>query len=153
MEIIVTRSRIAGTLPHYEYRALVSADAVNETRRGRACLLKAPKAASYVRCLRTGVVIAPDRYFALDAVARQILGSRIAALARQIDTLIVRFLFPEMIAQQLRPVITLNDDPGDACIRAEIEDLTAAYDRLASRHNGLTASDLGLRHDRARRAA
>ena len=153
MEIIVTRSRIAGTLPHYEYRALISADGVDETRRVRACLVKAPKVAGYVRCLRTGPVIAPNRYFQLDPAAREILGSRITALARQIDTLIVRFIFPEVPAEQLRPVITLDDDPGAACIRAEIDDLTGAYDRLASRHNDLTTGDLGLRHDRARRAA
>jgi len=153
MEIIVTRSRIAGTLPHYEYRALVSADAVAERQRGRACLVKAPKVAGYVRCLHTGPVIAPDRYFELDAVAREILGSRIGALARRIDTLIVRFIFPEMNAEQLHPIVTLDDDPGDACVRAEIDDLTGAYDRLASRHDVLTASDLGLREDRARRAA
>lgn len=33
MEIIVTRSRIAGTLPHYVYRALVPADKVIAERR------------------------------------------------------------------------------------------------------------------------
>lgn len=153
MEIIVTRSRIAGMLPHYEYRALISADAVDETRRGRACLVKAPKVARYVRYLRTGPVIAPDRYFELDAAAREILGSRIGALARQIDSLIVRLVFPERTADQLCPVITLDDDPGDACVRAEIDDLTGAYDCLASRYNDLTAGDIGLRQDRARHAA
>ncbi|WIW89617.1 hypothetical protein K3M67_06575 [Sphingobium sp. V4] len=153
MEIIVTRSRIAGTLPHYEYRALISADAVAETRRRRACLVKAPKVAGFVRCLRTGPVIAPERYFELDAAAREILGSRISALARQIDALIVRFLFPEVTAQQLRPIITIDDDPGDACVRTDIADLTGAYDRLAARHDVLTTSDLGLREDCARRAA
>ncbi len=153
MEIIVTRSRIAGTLPLYEYRALVSADAVDEARRGQACLVKAPRVAGSVRCLRTGPVIAPDRYFELAPAAREILGSRIAALARHIDTLIVQLIFPEISGEKLRPVITLDHDPGDVCVRTDIDDLTGAYDRLASRHDILTASDIGLGEDCARRAA
>jgi len=153
MEIVLTRSRIAGTLPHYEYRVLVSADAVDEARRRRSCIVKAPKVAGHAQCLRTAPVIAPNRYFELNAAEREILGSRIGALARRIDTLIARIIFPEMTAEYIRPVITLDHDPGDACIWTDIDDLTGAFDRLEPAHDTLTAFDLGLRQDCERRAA
>ena len=153
MEIIVTRSRIAGTLPHYEYRALVSADAIDEVRRKRVCVIKAPAVAGRVPCLRIAPVIAPDRYFELNFAARDALGLRLGALARRIETLIVRIIFPEMTADFLRPVFTLDHDPGDACTMTDIDDLTGAYDRLGPIFDILTAFDLGLRQDCERRAA
>ena len=153
MRIIVSRSRIAGTLPHYEYRALVCADAVDELRRSRTCLVKAAKVAGCVACLRIAPVIAPERYFELNAVARELLGSRIAVLAKRLETLIVQHSFREMAAESLRPVIKLDHDPGDACIWTDIDDLTSAYDRLDPDRDILTACHLGLREDRRRHAA
>lgn len=153
MEIIVTRSRIAGTLPFYAYRALISAEAVNEARRRQACIVKAPRIAGCAPGLRIAPIIAPARYFELKASERQVLGSHIDALARRIETLIVRIIFPEMTADLLRPVITLDHDPGDGCIWTDIDDLAGAYDRLASDHDILTAFDLGLRRDFERRVA
>ncbi|WP_336963697.1 hypothetical protein [Sphingobium aquiterrae] len=153
MDIIVTRSRIAETLPHHEYRSLVCADAVDEERRRRTCVIKAPRIAGCVPCLRIAPVIAPYRYFALKPASREILGSRIGALARRIETLMVRAVFPEMAAERRRLVITLDHDPGDACVRTDIDDLTGAFDRLEPHRNSLTACDLGLRQDCARHAA
>lgn len=153
MDIIVTRSRIVGTLPFYEYRALVCADAVDEARRRRTCVVKAPRIAGCVPCLRIAPVIVPDRYFNLNPAACEALALHVGALSRRIETLIVRIIFPEMTADILRPVITLDYDPGDACIRTGIDDLTGAYDRLQPDHDILTAFDLGLRQDFDRRAA
>lgn len=153
MEIVVTRSRIAGTLPFYEYRALVSADSVPMERRGRTCAVKAPKVAGNVPCLRIAPVIAPARFFELNDAGRSDLAAHIGILAKRVETLIVRIIFPEMTADVLRPVLPIDHDPGDAAVWTDIEDLTGAYDRLAAEGDILTAYDLGLRQDCERRAA
>jgi hypothetical protein len=153
MEIIVTRSRIVGTLSLYEYRALVPAEAVEMERRTRTCAFRAPKAAGSIPCLRLAPIIAPDRYFAMKDATRNDLAAHIGILAKRIETLIVRMIFPEMTADLLRPVIPLDHDPGDVCIWTDIDDLTGAYDRLAAEGDILTAYDLGLRQDCERRAA
>lgn len=153
MEIVVTRSRISGTLPHYEYRALVPAEAVDVERRKRSCVIKSPGVAGSIPCLRIAPVIAPERFFLLDDAARGGLGAHIGILAKRIETLIVRIIYPEMTADVLRPVIPVEHDPGDACIWTDIGDLTGAYDRLAPEGEILTAYDFGLRQDCERRAA
>jgi len=153
MEIVVTRSRIAGTLPFYEYRALISADAVDIERRVRTCVVKAPKVAGAIPCLRIAPVIAPDRFFDLTDAGRGALAAHIGVLAKRIETLVVRVIFPEMTADLLRPVIPIEHDPGDAAVWTDIDDLTGAYDRLATDCDILTAFDVGLRQDCERRAA
>ena len=63
MEIIVTRSRIAGTLPHYVYRALVPADKLSSQRRALAGTVAGPTIAGRIPCVRIGPLLAPERYF------------------------------------------------------------------------------------------
>lgn len=153
MEIIVTRSRIAGTLPFYEYRALVPAEAVDLERRVRTCVVKAPRAAGLIPCLRIAAVIAPECFFTLNDAGRSNLAAHIGLLAKRIETLIVRIIYPEMAADALRPVIAIDHDPGDACVWTDIDDITGAYDRLAPEAEWLTVYDFGLRQDCERRAA
>ncbi|MGI9376024.1 MAG: hypothetical protein ACR2PC_08025 [Tsuneonella suprasediminis] len=153
MEIIVTRSRIAGTLPHYVYRALVPADKVSSDRRARAGTVAGPTVAGRIPCVRIGPLLAPDRYFEMAHHERTALASCIGTLARRIETVVIRASFPEMTAASLPIVFELDTDPGDACIWTDIDDLTAAFDRLGSRSDFLTVADLGLRHDHGRRAA
>ena len=81
------------------------------------------------------------------------LAPRIGALARRIETLVIRTSFPEMTATSTPIVFQLDTDPGDACIWTDIDDLTAAFDRLEPRSDLLCVADLGLRQDDGRRAA
>lgn len=153
MEIIVTRSRIAGTLPHYVYRALVPADQVSSERRALAGTVAGPAIAGRIPCVRIGPLLAPDRYFEMAHHKRNGLASRIGALARRIETLGIRTSFPEMTAPSTPIMFQLDVDPGDACTWTGIDDLTAAFDRLEHRSGLLTVADLGLRRADGRRAA
>ena len=153
MEIIVTRSRIAGTLPHYAYRALVPADKVAAERRALTGTVVGPKHVGRLPCVRIAPLLAPNRYFAMAHAERAALASRIAALARRIETLVIRASFAEMTAAFTPIVFQLDSDPGDAFTWMDIDDLTAAFDRLEPRYGDLTAFDLGLRQDAGRCAA
>ncbi|MBS88120.1 hypothetical protein [Sphingobium sp.] len=153
MEIIVTRSRIAGTLPHYVYRALVPADKLSSQRRALAGTVAGPTIAGRIPCVRIGPLLAPEHYFEMAHHLRSGLAPRIGALARRIETLVIRTSFPEMTAASTPIVFQLDTDPGDACIWTDIDDLTAAFDRLEPRTELLTVADLGLRQDDGRRAA
>lgn len=153
MEIIVARSRIAGTLPHYVYRALAPADKVSAERRTLAGTVADPTIAGRIPCVRIGPLLAPDRYFEMAHHVRGTLASRIGALARRIETLVIQTSFPEMTAAYPPIIFHLDTDPGDACIWTEIDDLTAAFDRFMPRSDSLTVTDLGLRHGNDRRAA
>ncbi|WP_048577612.1 hypothetical protein [Sphingobium aquiterrae] len=153
MDIIVARSRIAGTLPHYVYRALVPADTVSAERRALAGTVAGPKSVGRVPCVRIAPLLAPVRYFAMEHAERGGLAPRIGLLARRIETLTIRANFPEMTADSLPIVFQLDDDPGDAFTWINIDDLTDAFDRLEPDLDVLTAFDLGLRDADGRRAA
>jgi len=86
-------------------------------------------------------------------IERGALASRIGALARRIETLIIKTNFPEMTADSPPVIFQLDSDPGDASIWFHMDDLTDAFDRLAPRLDILTAFDLGLRHGDDRHAA
>lgn len=153
MEIIVTRSRIAGTLPHYAYRALIPADKVAVERRALTGTVVGPKHVGRLLCVRIAPLLAPDHYFTMAHAERAALATRIAALARRIETVIVQASFPEMSAAFTPIVFHIDADPGDAFTWIDIDDLTAAFDRLEPRFANLTAFDLGLRPDEGRCAA
>jgi hypothetical protein len=153
MEIILTRSRIAGTLPHYVYRALVPADRVSSERRKLTGTVAGPTIVGRIPCVRIGPLLAPERFYEMAHHERSGLAPRIGALARRIETLVIRTSFPEMTAASTPIVFQLDTDLGDACIWSDIDDLTAAFDRLQPRSDLLTGADLGLRHRDGRRAA
>lgn len=153
MEIIVSRSRIAGTLPHYVYRALVPAEGVAAERRAIGGTVAAPRVAGRAPCVRIAPLAAPERYLMMSPVERSALAPRIGALGRRIEWLIIRTIFPEMTADSVPIVFEIDHDPGDACVWADIEDLTASFDRLEPDLAILTAFDLGLRQGDGLRAA
>ena len=153
MEIIVTRSRIAGTLPHYAYRALVPADKVTAERRALTGTVAGPKHVGRLPCVRIAQLLAPLRYFTMAHAERTALASRIAALGRRIETLIIQASFPEMTAAFTPIVFQLDSDPGDAFTWIDIDDLRSAFDSLEPKYGNLTAFDLGLRPDDGRCAA
>lgn len=145
MEIIVTRSRIAGTLPHYVYRALVPAETVAPERRALAGTVVGPRNVGRFPCVRIAPLLAPERYFEMPHSERGDLASRIGGLARRVETLIIKAIFPEMTAASPPIVFQLDCDPGDAFAWTDITDLTGAFDRLEPGFDVLTDLDLGLR--------
>lgn len=153
MEIIVTRTRIAGTLPHYVYRALVSADSVEAENREHTGTVAGPDIVGRHPCVRIAPLIAPFRYFMTPLADRSPLAARIGRVARRIETLVVRTIFPEMTASSVPIVFQLDHDPGEACIWTDLHDLTGAFDRLEPDIEILTAFDLGLRQGDGRRVA
>ncbi|HET6525047.1 hypothetical protein [Sphingopyxis sp.] len=76
---------------------------------------------------------------------RAALASRVGAVGRRIEWLIIRTFFPEMTADSLPIVYQLDPDPGDACVWSNIDDLTGIFDRVEREFASLTATDLGLR--------
>lgn len=153
MDIIITRTRLAGTLPHYIYRALVPAGSVAAERRERTGTVAVPAVAGRLPCVRIAPLIAPDRYFLMNCAERTGLASRIGAVGRRIETLIIRTIFPEMTADSVPIAFLLDHDPGDACVWTDIENLAGAFDRLEPDLGIITAFDLGLRQGDGRRAA
>lgn len=153
MDIVVTRSRIQGTLPFYEFRALIVAENLDAGRLDMVITIPAPRVAGRTPCVRIAEIIAPDRYFALPNCRRIDIAARVGLLAKYIETLLVQAVFPEMTRNLLPVVCQLDDDPGDACTWLSINDLTGSFDRLEPEWEQLTAYDLGLEQDGRRRAA
>lgn len=153
MEIIVSRSRLAGALPHYIYRALVPAAEVAAERRRLCGTVAGPQVVGKIPCVRIAPLLAPERYFELRHVERSVLAPRIGSLAWRIESLIIRTIFPEMTAASVPIVFQLDHDPGDAFSWIEIVDLTAGFDRIEPSADILTTFDLGLCQGVGRRAA
>lgn len=153
MEIIISRSRIAGALPHYIYRALVPAEGIAVERCAIAGTISAPGVAGRIACIRIAPLIAPERYLAMHPVERTAFASRVGAVGRRIEWLIIRTFFPEMTARSLPIVFQLDHDLGDACIWADVDDLTGIFDRVEPEFASLTANNLGLRQGEGLRAA
>jgi hypothetical protein len=153
MEIIVSRSRIAGVLPHYIYRALVPAEGIAADRCAIAGTVTAPRIAGRVACIRIAPLIAPERYLEMHPVERTALASRVGAVGRRVEWLIIRTFFPEMTADSLPIVYQLDPDPGDACFWADVDNLTGIFDTVEPGFASLSAIDLGLRQGDSLRAA
>ncbi|SNS68698.1 hypothetical protein SAMN06295912_11281 [Sphingomonas laterariae] len=152
MDIVITRTRIAGTLLFYEYRALVPLDSLDVERRSLVRSIPLPRPAGSGRCVHIAQLIAPDFWFRLDMRARADLGRRITRVARRVEVMLVRACFPEVTSDLVQVVYRNAADPGDACWWIAIDDLTGAFERLQTLMPVLSAADLGL-HDPARLAA
>ncbi|QCB53923.1 hypothetical protein E5675_05405 [Sphingopyxis sp. PAMC25046] len=153
MEIVISRCRLAGALPHYIYRALVPAEGIAAERCAIAGTVAAPGIAGRIACIRIAPFIAPERYLATHPVERTALASRVGAVGRRIEWLIIGAFFPEMTPQSLPIVFELDRAPGDACVWADVDDLTGVFDRVEREFASLTAIDLGLRQGDGLRAA
>jgi hypothetical protein len=153
MQIIVSRSRLADALPHYIYRALVPAEAVEAERRQLSGTVAGPQISGRLPCVRIAPLLAPRRYFEMGHIERNAFAPRIGRLARRIETLIIRTVFPEMTADSIPIVFQLDHDPGDGYAWIDIDDLTASFDRIEPKVDILTIFDLGLRRGAGRQAA
>lgn len=152
MDIVITRARIAGTLPFYEYRALVPLDALDVDRCRMVRPIPLPRPAGSGRCVHIAQAIAPDRWFHFNGRARADLGRRITAVSRRVEVMLVRACFPEVTSDLVQVVYRNADDPGDACWRITVDDLTGAFERFEAQMPALSAANLGLA-DPARLAA
>lgn len=144
MDIVITRSRIAGTLPFYEYRALVPVETLDPDRCHLVRPIPLPRPAGSGRCVHIAQVIAPDIWFRLDMRARADLGRRITAVARRAEVMLVRACFPEVTSDLVQVVYRNAADLGDACWWITVDDLTGAFERLETLLPALSAADLGL---------
>lgn len=153
MDIYVTRSRLSGTARLFEYRALLAWDALADSRRELIPSVRGPKIAGGPRCARIAPVIAPARYFTMAEPDRSRLAVRIGRVARRVETLLVRSVFPEMTEDCLPIHFRAEQDFGDQCHCVTTIDLLDSFDRLEPEFDVLTAYDLGLRQGDARCAA
>ncbi|WP_150295066.1 hypothetical protein [Sphingobium estronivorans] len=153
MDIIVTRVRLAGAALLFEYRALVPWAALSTDRQAILPPVRGPHIAGRAQCVRLAPLIAPDRYFAMSEPERSYLARRIGLVARRVETLVVRAVFPEMTADMLPIHYRGDHETGDACHCVPIIDLATAFDRLEPALDALMACDLGLYQGCAQNAA
>lgn len=144
MDVIVSRSRIAGTLPHYQYRALVPLSDVALDRRMRCVILRAMLGTERIPSTRLADVLAPDEWFERHLAIPCGLAARLTLVAKRVEALIIRSVFPEMTVHLPPLVFTLDHDPGNASYRIAIGDLNAAFDRIVPGIDMLMAADHGL---------
>ena len=144
MDVIVSRSRIAGTASTYMYRALVPLSEVTAARRSRCVIIQSNCASGRITCTRIADVVAPPRWFDRELATPCGLAACLNLVARRIEALIVRTAFPEMTARLTPPMFALDFAPEDVGYRLVLTDLNAAFDRFAPRIDALTAADLGL---------
>ncbi|GLT01030.1 hypothetical protein GCM10007897_24210 [Sphingobium jiangsuense] len=153
MDIIVTRSRIAGTLAFHEYRALVPLACVAADRHAHMRPIVSPRVAGQERCVHIAQIIAPARYFGMKGAPRASLASAVVALGRRIEAILVGAVFPEILGKRMSVAVRNDADPGDACVRIIVDDLTGAYDRIAPLIDEMDAGAFGLAGDCRRLAA
>jgi hypothetical protein len=144
MHVIVSRSRISGTLPIYQYRALVPLSEVAAARRGHCMVIGAVLGNGRVPSTRIADVIAPDAWFERNLAIPCGLAARLTLVAKRIEALIIRTVYPEMTANLPPVIFALDHDPGKASYRIVTGDLNAAFDRFASTIDTMMAADLGL---------
>ncbi|WP_240962264.1 MULTISPECIES: hypothetical protein [unclassified Sphingobium] len=153
MDIIVTRVRLPGAALLFEYRALVPWTALAAGRQAMLPSILGPHIGGRLQCVRLAPLIAPDRYFPMREPERSYLARRVGLVARRVETLVVRAVFPEMTADMLPIHYRGDHGTGDACHCVPIIDLANAFDRLEPAVDALMACDLGLYQGCAQNAA
>lgn len=144
MDAIVSRLRIAGSSPRYSYRALVPLAHVHAARRTRCIVIQAPLEGRRIPSTRLADVIAPDAWFERELAISCGLAARLSLVARRIEAILIRTIYPEMTGHLTPLTLALDDDTPNASHRVAVFDLNAAFDRLAPEIETLTAADLGL---------
>ena len=153
MQVTLTRRRIRGTLPHFEYRVLIPFDAISVERQN-LIHIRSDYGVKPGPWARTRDVIAPMAHLRMaPGLTRYDRARSIDQLAKRIDTLLVRHFFPEMTAAVLPIVFLAETDPDDGFIYTDIVELTGRFEQFASRGPALSMADLDLnRPDQARAA-
>ncbi|WOF45088.1 hypothetical protein KNJ79_09540 [Sphingopyxis indica] len=144
MDVIVSRSRIPGTASTYHYRTLVPLAEVAVPRRLRCVVIQARIANGRIPSTRIADVVAPATWYERELATPLDLAARLNLVARRIEALIIRTVFPEMTARLTPLMLALDFDPSEANYRVAVADLNEAFDRLAPGIDMLMAADLGL---------
>lgn len=144
MDVIVSRSRIPGTASTYHYRALVPLAEVALQRRPRCVVIQARIGNGRAPSTRIADVVAPATWYERELATPLGLAARLNLVARRIEALIIRTVFPEMTARLTPLMLALDFDPGEASYRVAVADLNEAFDRFAPGIDMLMAADLGL---------
>lgn len=153
MDVIVSRSRIAGTASTYLYRVLVPLAEVTASRRSRCVIIQSRFGGGRIPSTRIADVVAPAAWYDRELATPCGLAASLNLVARRIEALIIRTVFPEMTARLIPPMLALEFAPDDAIYRLTVADLNAAFDRFAPGIVTLMAADLGLYQDCVLRAA
>nr|WP_086493710.1 hypothetical protein [Novosphingobium panipatense] len=142
MDVIVSRTRIAGCAPLYSYRALVPLEGVAPDRRHRVAVLHVQTVTIRAACTRIADTIAPHRWFEQDMAVSFGLAAQLGLAARRIEVLLLQSVFPEMTTWLAPIALRLDHDPGSASYRVATIDLNAAFDAIAPHIDTLTAAEL-----------
>ncbi|MFC3443853.1 hypothetical protein ACFOKF_22140 [Sphingobium rhizovicinum] len=153
MDVIVSRVRLAGPLSTYLYRALVPLCDVDAKRRGRCVIIQAAVGERRIASTRLSDVMAPDAWFDRHLAIACGGAARLSFVAKRIEALIIRAIYPEMTSHLPPLSFLLNHVVEDASYRVTIRDLNASFDHLAPNIDTLMAGDLGLFQGCDRRAA
>lgn len=153
MDVIVSRTRLAGPQPIYQYRALVPLDDVAAARRARCVVIGAQIGEERIASTRLSDVIAPDAWFERHLAIACGDAARLACVAKRIEALIIRAIYPEMTSQLPPLTFELDHEAADATYRVMVLDLNGSFDCFAPDIDTLMASDLGLFQGCDRRAA
>lgn len=142
MNVIASRTRVAGCAPLYSYRALVPLDSVDPDRRHRVAILHVQIAMTRSAYTRIADTIAPHRWFERDIAVSFGLAAQLGLAARRIEALLLQSVFPEMTTWLAPIALRLEHDRGSASHRVATIDLNAAFDAVIPRIDTLTAAEL-----------
>lgn len=153
MDVIVSRTRLAGPQSLYQYRALVPLEDVAVARRARCVVIQAPIGGRRIASTRLCDVIAPDAWFERHLAISCSAAARLALVAKRIEALIIRAIYPEMTSHLPPLTFQLDHEAADATYRVKVIDLNGSFDCFAPGIDTLMASDLGLFQGCDRQAA
>lgn len=153
MQIILTRKRLAGTRPLYEYRLFVPFEMLSPER--QSCIhYRTDFAKRGGPLARLTEVIAPMDYLRAEpGLTKFDVGRDICAVAKRIEAILIGAVFPEMRAEIVPLLYEQGEELDDAMVITDINDLAGRYALLARATSQLTAVDFGLKpHINARAA-
>lgn len=144
MQIVVTRKRVTGTLPQYEYRLFVPFDQLSPERQSLIHYRTDFGRQGGPHARLTEVIAAMDYLMMAPGLARYDRGRAIARIAKRIEAIVIRALFPEMTAA-LVPILFLNETEFDDTLAyTRMIDLAGRHDWLARIIDDVTAEGLAL---------
>jgi hypothetical protein len=150
MQILLTRKRLAGTRPLYEYRLFVPFEMLSAERQGRIHY-RTDFAKRGGPLARLTEVIAPMDYLRAEpSLTKFDVGRDICAVAKRIEAILIG---AEMRAEIVPLLYEHREEFDDAMVMTDINDLADRYALLARTACQLTAADLGLAAHAHARAA
>ena len=153
MQILLTRKRLAGIRPLYEYRLFVPFETLSAERQARIHY-RTDFAKSGGPLARLTEVIAPMDYLRAEpGLTKFDVGRDICAVAKRIEAILIGAVFPEMRAEIVPLFYAQDEELDDAMMMTDINDLAGRYALLARATCQLTAADLGLAAHAHARAA